>query len=107
MLTTFHTIHIVVGLWIACLLYTSRSVNVALRQKLNLYANLRPAKSYPGVRSHYKDIDLVVVRENTEGLYSGVEHKVGEDAAESKMCIRDSGKRDPVKGDQKRRNQYQ
>ncbi len=49
-----------------------RSVNVALRQKLNLYANLRPAKSYPpGVRSHYKDIDLVVVRENTEGLYSG------------------------------------
>lgn len=64
-----------------------RSVNVALRQKLNLYANLRPAKSYPGVRSHYKDIDLVVVRENTEGLYSGVEHKVGEDAAESIKII--------------------
>ncbi|NLZ28400.1 MAG: isocitrate/isopropylmalate dehydrogenase family protein [Firmicutes bacterium] len=64
-----------------------RSVNVALRQKLDLYANLRPSRSYPGARSRYKDIDLVVVRENTEGLYSGVEHKIGEDAAESIKII--------------------
>lgn len=64
-----------------------RSVNVALRQKLDLYANLRPSRSYPGARSHYQDIDLVVVRENTEGLYSGVEHKIGEDAAESIKII--------------------
>ncbi|NLI69544.1 MAG: isocitrate/isopropylmalate dehydrogenase family protein [Firmicutes bacterium] len=64
-----------------------RSVNVALRQKLDLYANLRPSRSYPGVKSHYRDIDLVVVRENTEGLYSGVEHRVGEDAAESIKII--------------------
>lgn len=64
-----------------------RSVNVSLRQNLNLYANLRPAKSYPGVKSFFRDIDLVVVRENTEDLYSGVEHKVGEDAAESIKII--------------------
>ncbi|HOA35378.1 MAG TPA: isocitrate/isopropylmalate dehydrogenase family protein [Bacillota bacterium] len=60
-----------------------RSLNVAMRQKLDLYANLRLAKSYPRVNSPYEDIDLVVVRENTEGLYSGVEHMVGLDAAES------------------------
>ncbi|MGQ9626819.1 MAG: isocitrate/isopropylmalate dehydrogenase family protein [Anaerolineae bacterium] len=53
-----------------------RSVNVALRQKLDLYANLRPAKTIPGVPSRYEDIDLVVVRENTEGLYVGIEHQV-------------------------------
>lgn len=64
-----------------------RSVNVALRQNLNLYANLRPARSYPGVKSLFKDIDLIVVRENTEDLYSGVEHMVGEDAAESIKII--------------------
>ncbi len=64
-----------------------RSVNVALRQSLGLYANLRPAKSYAGVKSHFKDIDLVVVRENTEDLYSGVEHMVGKDAAESIKII--------------------
>ena len=50
-----------------------RSVNVALRQTLDLYACLRPAKSYSGVKSLYKDIDLVVVRENTEDLYAGIE----------------------------------
>ncbi|NLA26191.1 MAG: isocitrate/isopropylmalate dehydrogenase family protein [Firmicutes bacterium] len=64
-----------------------RSLNVALRQKLDLYANLRPAVSYPRVNSLYRDIDLVVVRENTEGLYSGVEHMVGSDAAESIKII--------------------
>ena len=54
-----------------------RSVNVALRQKLDLYACLRPCKSYPGVRSRYQDIDLVVVRENTEDLYAGIEFEQG------------------------------
>jgi len=55
-----------------------RSVNVAIRQKLDLYACLRPCKHYPGVRSRYHGIDLVVVRENTEDLYAGVEFKEGE-----------------------------
>jgi isocitrate dehydrogenase (NAD+) len=50
-----------------------RSVNVELRKRLDLYACLRPCKSYKGVRSRYKDIDLVVVRENTEDLYAGIE----------------------------------
>ena len=53
-----------------------RSVNVAIRQALDLYANLRPAKTIPGVASRYRDIDLVIVRENTEGLYAGIEHEV-------------------------------
>lgn len=53
-----------------------RSVNVAIRQALDLYANLRPAKSMDGVRAPYRDVDLVVVRENTEGLYAGIEHVV-------------------------------
>lgn len=50
-----------------------RSVNVALRKELDLYACLRPCKTYPGVRSRYKDIDLIIVRENTEDLYAGIE----------------------------------
>ncbi len=54
-----------------------RSVNVALRQALDLYACLRPCKSYAGVRSRYKDIDLVIVRENTEDLYAGIEFEQG------------------------------
>jgi isocitrate dehydrogenase (NAD+) len=60
-----------------------RSVNVGLRQALNLYANLRPARSMKGVPSRYDDVDLVIVRENTEDLYGGIEHMVGPDAAES------------------------
>jgi len=64
-----------------------RSINVALRKALNLYANVRPVKSYKGVPSRYEGIDLVIVRENTEGLYSGIEHMVGEDAAESIKII--------------------
>ena len=54
-----------------------RSVNVLLRQTLDLYACLRPCKGYPGVRSKYEDIDLVVVRENCEDLYAGVEFEQG------------------------------
>ena len=60
-----------------------RSVNVALRKALDLYVNLRPAKNYPNIPSHFSAVDLVVVRENTEDLYAGVEHMVGADAAES------------------------
>jgi isocitrate dehydrogenase (NAD+) len=54
-----------------------RSVNVALRKKLDLYACLRPCKTYPGVPSLFKDVDIVVVRENTEDLYSGIEFEEG------------------------------
>ena len=64
-----------------------RSVNVGLRQALNLYANLRPARSMAGVQSRYDDVDLVIVRENTEDLYAGIEHMVGRDAAESIKII--------------------
>ena len=52
------------------------SVNVELRQTFDLYANLRPIKNLPGVKARYQDVDLVIVRENTEGLYSGIEHEV-------------------------------
>jgi isocitrate dehydrogenase (NAD+) len=64
-----------------------RSVNVTLRQALDLYANLRPARSIPGLESRYADVDLVIVRENTEDLYAGIEHMVGRDAAESIKII--------------------
>jgi isocitrate dehydrogenase (NAD+) len=64
-----------------------RSVNVSLRQALDLYANVRPARSMQGVESRYENIDLVIVRENTEDLYAGIEHRVGPDAAESIKII--------------------
>ena len=54
-----------------------RSVNVALRQSLDLYACVRPCKTYPGVRSKYRDVDIVIVRENMEDLYSGIEFEKG------------------------------
>jgi isocitrate dehydrogenase (NAD+) len=59
-----------------------RSVNVALRHELGLYACLRPCKTYPGVRSRYEDVDVVIVRENTEDLYAGIEYEAGSEAAE-------------------------
>ncbi|MFN2568171.1 MAG: isocitrate/isopropylmalate family dehydrogenase, partial [Candidatus Dormibacteria bacterium] len=78
-----------------------RSVNVALRKQLDLYALVRPCRSYPGVRSKYSDIDLVIVRENTEDLYAGIEFAEGEsstsdvidviDRAASTTLRRDSG----------------
>ncbi len=64
-----------------------RSVNVTLRQALGLYANLRPARSIKGLETRYDDVDLVIVRENTEDLYAGIEHMVGPDAAESIKII--------------------
>ncbi|MBI5787476.1 MAG: isocitrate/isopropylmalate dehydrogenase family protein [Candidatus Schekmanbacteria bacterium] len=62
-----------------------RSVNVALRKELNLYVCLRPCKTYPGVPSRYNNIDLVIVRENTEDLYAGIEYQKG--APETKELI--------------------
>jgi len=72
-----------------------RSVNVAIRQALSLYANLRPAKTIPGVQSRYEDIDLVIVRENTEGLYAGIEHDVipGEAAEAIRVITRQATER--------------
>ena len=64
-----------------------RSVNVGLRQALGLYANVRPARSMKGLDTRYEDVDLVIVRENTEDLYAGIEHMVGPDAAESIKII--------------------
>ncbi|MCF8009949.1 MAG: isocitrate/isopropylmalate dehydrogenase family protein [Clostridiales bacterium] len=64
-----------------------RSINVTLRKELELYANMRPAKSLPGIESRFSDIDLLIVRENTEDLYAGIEHNVGDDAAESIKII--------------------
>ncbi len=68
-----------------------RSVNVALRKELDLYGNVRPSLSLPGVDTPYKDIDLVIYRENTEDLYAGVEHMVGKNAAESIKIITREG----------------
>src|SRR5438094_4474409 len=71
-----------------------RSVNVTLRQVLELYANVRPVRTIPGIESRYDDVDLVIVRENTEDLYAGIEHMVGRDAAESiKIITREASER--------------
>ncbi|ADL52182.1 isocitrate/isopropylmalate dehydrogenase family protein [Clostridium cellulovorans] len=64
-----------------------KSVNVTLRQTLDLYVNLRPVKSFKGIPSRYENIDLVIVRENTEDLYAGIEHKIGDYGAESIKLI--------------------
>ncbi len=63
------------------------SVNVALRKTLDLYANLRPVKNMPGVSSRFEDVDIVLVRENTEDLYSGLEHEVVPGVVESLKII--------------------
>ena len=62
-----------------------RSVNVALRKELDLFACLRPCKTYPGVRSRYEGVDVVIVRENHEDLYAGVEFEQG--SADAKQLI--------------------
>lgn len=64
-----------------------RSINVQLRQKFNLYSNVRPVKSYEGIDSLYKDLDLVIVRENSEDLYMGIEYMTKEDVAQSVKVI--------------------
>jgi len=65
----------------------ARSVNVALRKSLDLYANLRPVRNLPGVKSHFDNVDVVIVRENTEDLYSGLEHEVVPGVVESLKII--------------------
>jgi isocitrate dehydrogenase (NAD+) len=59
-----------------------RSVNVALRKSLDLYGQVRPCKTYPGVRTRFEDVDLIVVRENTEDLYAGIEYEQGSQEAD-------------------------
>ena len=51
-----------------------RSVNVGLRKSLDMYAQVRPCKTYPGVRTRFEDVDLIIIRENTEDLYAGIEY---------------------------------
>jgi isocitrate dehydrogenase (NAD+) len=70
-----------------------RSINVALRQKYDLYANVRPAKTWKGAQTRYENVDIVVVRENTEGLYLGLEHYLTrqKDVAESLAVITKEG----------------
>lgn len=64
-----------------------RSVNVALRKELDLYANLRPCKNLPNVKTKFDNVDIVVVRENTEDLYAGIERRIDDDTAESIKII--------------------
>lgn len=64
-----------------------RSVNVQLRKTLDLYANLRPCKNLPGIETKFDNVDIVVVRENTEDLYAGIERQVDSDTAESIKVI--------------------
>jgi len=70
-----------------------RSVNVALRKEFDLYANIRPARSFEGVRSRYEKVDLIIVRENTEEFYAGIEHYIdpARSAAETIGIVTRSG----------------
>ena len=71
-----------------------RSVNVALRKSLDLYACLRPAKNIPGIKTRFDNVDLIVVRENTEDLYAGIERQIDENKAESiKIITREASER--------------
>jgi len=76
-----------------------RSVNVALRKMLDLYACLRPAKYYPGVRSRYKDVDLVIVRENHEDTYAGVEFEKGDPAIRKISDLTEAAGMGPIRED--------
>lgn len=68
-----------------------RSVNVQLRRELDLFANLRPSKNLPGIKTPFDDVDLVVVRENTEDLYAGIENKINDDRVEGIKLITRQG----------------
>jgi len=76
-----------------------RSVNVALRKELDLYACVRPCKTYPGVPSLYKDVDLVVIRENTEDLYAGIEFERGTPEAIKLIQLTAQAKRGIIRED--------
>jgi isocitrate dehydrogenase (NAD+) len=71
-----------------------RSINVRLRKELDLFASIRPVKTLPGVKVPYDNVDLIVVRENTEGLYAGMEHRVVPGVVESlRLVTRDAAER--------------
>lgn len=70
-----------------------KSAIITLRKEMGLYANLRPVKSYPGVKSIYSDLDFLIVRENSEGLYSGVERETEEGATALRIITRKASKR--------------
>ena len=80
------------------------SINVQLRKRLNLYAAVRPVRSLEGVPTHFGGVDLIIIRENTEGLYSGVENQVTEDAvmsmkvATKSACLRIARWAEPLLG---------
>ncbi len=74
--------------------YGFKSVNVQLRQRLSLFAAIRPVRSLPGIKTRYEDVDIVVVRENTEGLYSGIENEITEGVVTSlKVATRKASER--------------
>ena len=70
-----------------------KSAIITLRKELDLYANLRPVKSYPGTNCLFNDLDLVIVRENTEGLYSGIEEYTPEGATALRVITREASER--------------
>ncbi len=76
-----------------------RSVNVALRKSLSLYACVRPCKTYPGVRSRYEGVDIVIVRENTEDLYAGIEFERGSDWVPKLSALTEASGQGPIRDD--------
>lgn len=71
-----------------------RSVNVALRKELDLYANLRPCKNLPNIKTRFENVDIIIVRENTQDLYAGIERQINENTAESiKLITREASER--------------
>lgn len=70
-----------------------KSAIITLRKELNLYANIRPVKSYPGVEGLYSDLDLVIIRENTEGMYSGIEEETREGANALRVITKEASER--------------
>lgn len=70
-----------------------RSVNVLLRTELDLYANVRPSRSLPGLDLPFEDVDIIVFRENTEDLYIGIEHTIGDVAESLKVITRQGSER--------------
>ncbi len=72
---------------------SQKSAIVTLRKELDLYANVRPVKSYPGVKSLFNDLDFIIMRENTEGLYSGIEEEIEEGAIAKRIITRRASER--------------
>lgn len=71
-----------------------RSLNLALRKEFNLYANVRPCRSLEGYKTLYDDVDVVTIRENTEGEYSGIEHEIVDGVVQSiKLITEDASRR--------------